>query len=179
MDDLDPTVAERVLGEYPELLDRWRQEASRPYRDDPYVVGWHWRRRLQDPAYMSEVVRQHRHLTEGRAARPDEKLARRCEEIAAGYAPVREERTKVLTDPWVRAHVGPRRIAELYDPEYLQRWLKARRRATDPYSEESLRVDQFIAVASAGGTFTVTDIETGEVTDQWEIGPQPGDRPQN
>jgi hypothetical protein len=176
-DDVDPAVAERILGEYPELLDYWRQEMEQPDPDDPYRIGA--MRRMHDPVYLSEVVRQHRWLTEEIASRPDEKLARRCEEIVATFRPVGDERREQLTDPWIRAKVGPHRIAELYDPEYLQRWVSARRRATDPYSEESLRVDQFIAVASAGGTITVTDIETGEVTDQWEIGPQPGDRPLN
>ena len=179
MDDLDPTLAERVLGEYPELLDRWRQEASRPDRDDPYVVGWHWRQHLLDPAYLSEVVRQHRLLTEGRAARPDEKLARRCEEIAAAYAPVHEERKKVLTDPWVRAHVGPKRIAELYDPELVQRWVDGWRKAADPFSELSLRVKEFVELAGSGGVMTETDIATGEVLDQWEVSLRPGNRPHN
>jgi hypothetical protein len=100
-------------------------------------------------------------------------------EIVAAFSPVRDERREQLTDPWIRAKVGPDRIAKLYDPEYLQRWVNARLRAADPFSEESLRVDQFMAVASAGGEIIVTDIETGEVTDQWEIGPQPGDRPLN
>jgi hypothetical protein len=177
MDDLDPAVAERVLGEYPELLDRWRHEASLPNRNDPYRDGWV--RRLNDPAYLSEVVRQHRHLTEGRGARPDERLARRCEEIAAAYAPVAEERTYVLTNPWMRAHAGPKRIAELYDPEYLQRWVDGWRKAADPFSEMSLRVKEFVDVARAGGVFTETDIATGEVLDQWEAGPRPGDRPLN
>jgi hypothetical protein len=179
MDDLDPAVAERVLGEYPELLDRWRQEASRPDRDDPYADGWHWRRRLHDPAYLSEVVRQYRFLTEGRGAGPDEKLARRCEEIAAVYGPVHDERTEVLTDPWVRAHAGPKRIAELYDPEYLQGYVDARRRAADPFSEMSIRVREFVEVARLGGVITETDIATGEVLDQWEVSPKPGDRPHN
>jgi hypothetical protein len=176
-DDLDPTVAERILGGYPELLDHWRQEMERPDLDDPYRIGA--TRRMHDPVYLSEVVRQHRWLTEETAARPDEKVARRCEAIVATFPPVRDERREQLTDPWVRAKVGPERIAELYDPEYLQRWVKARRGAADPYSEESLRFDQFIAVASKGGVLTATDIQTGEVVDQWEVGPQPGERPLN
>jgi hypothetical protein len=177
MDDLDPTIAERILGEYPELLDHWRREMEQPDPDDPYRIGA--TRRMHDPAYLSEVVRQHRWLTEESAGRPDEKLARRCKEIAATFPPVRDERKRQLTDAWVRAKVGPERITKLYDPEYLERWINARRSAADPYSEESLRFEQFIAVASAGGVITVTDIETGEITDQWEIGPQPGDRPLN
>jgi hypothetical protein len=176
MGDLDPTVAERILGEYPELIEHWRQEMERPDRDEHYRDSG--MRRMHDPVYLSEVVRQHRWLTES-AGRPDEKLARRCEEIVAAFPPVRDERASHLADPWFRARVEPYDITKLYDPEYLERWVKARRRVEDPYSEVSLRIEQFIAVASAGGTITVTDIETGEVTDQWEIDPQPGDRPLN
>jgi hypothetical protein len=75
-DDLDPTVADRILGEYPELLDHWRPEMEHPDPDDPYRIGA--MRRMHDAVYLSEVVRQHRWLTEETAARPDEKLARRC-----------------------------------------------------------------------------------------------------
>jgi hypothetical protein len=109
MDDLDPTVAERVLAEYPELLDHWRQEMGRPYRDDYYRDSG--MRRMHDPGYLSEVVRQHRWLTEGSAGRPDDKLARRCEEILAVYPPARYERRHQLTDPWFRARVEPKWIA--------------------------------------------------------------------
>ena len=95
------------------------------------------------------------------------------------YPPVRDERRFQLTDPWFRAEVKPERLAELYDPEYLQRWVDAWRRAADPFSESSLRVQRFVDVANAGGTFTETDGTTGEILDQWEAGPQPGERPLN
>ena len=36
-----------------------------------------------------------------------------------------------------------------------------------------------VDVANAGGTFTETDGTTGEILDQWEAGPQPGERPLN
>jgi hypothetical protein len=177
MDDLDPFAAERILGEYPELLDHWRQEMSRPDRDDHYRDSG--MRRMHDPVYLAEVVRQHRLLTEGRAIGPDEKLARRCDEIVASYPPVRDQRKRHLTDPWMRARVEPERIAKLYDPEYLQRWVDARRRSDDPFSEKSLRLQRFVEAAKAGGVITQTDIATGEVLDQWEVGPRPGQRPLN
>jgi hypothetical protein len=148
MDDLDPAVAEQILGEYPELLDHWRQEMEHPDPDDSYRIGA--KRRMHDPVYLSEVARQHRWLTDETARRPDEKLARRCDEIVATFPPVRDERKRQITDPWIRAEVGPERIAQLYDPEYLQRWVNARRKATDPFSKESLRFDQFMAIASMG-----------------------------
>ncbi|HJV12810.1 MAG TPA: hypothetical protein VJ625_02875 [Propionibacteriaceae bacterium] len=120
MADLDPTLAERVLGEYPELLDQWRHEMARPDRDEHYRDSG--MRRMHDPNYLREVVRQYRLLT-GSGSRPDEKLARRCEEIVATFPPLRDERSNQLTDPWFRARVGPARIAEMYDPEYLERWV--------------------------------------------------------
>jgi hypothetical protein len=107
MDDPDPTIAERILGEYPELLDHWRQEMEQPDPDDPYRIGA--MRLMHDPLYRSQVVRQHRWLTEEAGGRPDEKLARRCEEIAETFAPIRDERRRQLTDPWVRANVGAER----------------------------------------------------------------------
>jgi hypothetical protein len=174
-DDLDPTVAEQILGEYPELLDHWQQEMEHPDPVDPYRIGA--KRLMHDPVYLGEVARQHRWLTDEAAGRPDEKLARRCDKIVATFPPVRDERKEQLTDPWIRAYVGPEKIAKLYDPEYLQRWVRIRRKGADPFSKENLRIEQFIALASAGGTITVTDIATGEVTDEWEVGPQPGDRP--
>jgi len=97
MDDLDPTIAERILGEYPELLDHWRQEMEQPDPDDPYRIGA--MRLMHDPLYRSEVVRQHRWLTEEAGGRPHEKLARRCEEIAATFAPIRDERRRQLQIP--------------------------------------------------------------------------------
>jgi hypothetical protein len=83
MDDLDPTIAERILGEYPELLDHWRQEMEQPDPDDPYRIGA--MRLMHDPLYRSQVVRQHRWLTEEAGGRPDEKLA-----------PIRDERRRQL-----------------------------------------------------------------------------------
>jgi len=177
MDDLDPTVAERVLGEYPELLDHWRQEMSRLDRDAHYRDSG--MQRMHDPLYLTEVVRQHRWLTEESGNRPDNKLARRCEEIVAAFPPVRDERAGHLTNPWFRARVEPYHIAKLYDPEYLQRWVDARRRAADPFSEPSLRLQRFLDVVQAGGVLTEADIESGEVIDQWKVDPQPGDRPLN
>jgi hypothetical protein len=47
MADLDPTVAERILGEYPELLDHWRQEMEQPDPEDRYRIGA--MRRMHDP----------------------------------------------------------------------------------------------------------------------------------
>ena len=73
----------------------------------------------------------------------------------------------------------PYHIAKLYDPEYLQRWVEARRRTADPFSEPSLRLQRFLDVVQAGGVLTETDIESGEVIDQWDVDPQPGDRPLN
>ncbi len=175
-DDLDPTGAERVLGEYPELLDQWRQEMDRPDRDDHY--GPKALRRMHDPVYLAEVVHEHRSLLDG-TSQPDEKLARRCEEIVEAFPPVRDERARQLADPWFRARVEPYHITKLYDPEYLQSYVDIRRRGAEPFSEDSLRFEQFIALASMGGVITETDIATGEVIDQWEIGPQPGDRPLN
>jgi hypothetical protein len=175
-DDLDPTVAERVLGEYPELLDHWRQEMARPDRDEHYRDSG--MRRMHDPIYLAEVVRQHRSFLDG-TSQPDEKLARRCDEIVAAFRPVRDERARHLADPWFRARVEPHHITKLYDPDYLERWVDARRRAADPFSELSLKFRRFIDAASAGGVVTETDIESGEVTDEWQVGPQPGDRPLN
>ena len=54
MDDLDPTVAERVLGEYPELLEQWRREMDRADRDDHYRADG--MRRMHDPIYLRNVV---------------------------------------------------------------------------------------------------------------------------
>jgi hypothetical protein len=176
MADLDPTLAERVLGEYPELLDQWRHEMDRPDRDEHY--GASGLRRMHDPDYLREVVRQHRWLTVGTIGKPDPKLARRCEEIVAVFPPVRDERMHQLTDPWFRARVEPHYIADLYDPEYLQRWVDARRRSADPFSQESLRFERFMDVASAGGVITETDAG-GEVLDQWEVDAQRVDRPLN
>jgi hypothetical protein len=147
---------------------------EQPDPDDPYCIGA--KRRMHDSGYLSEVARQHRWLTEEPAGRPDDRLARRCEEIVAVFPPIRDERTHQLTDPWFRARVEPHYLAELYDPEYLQRWVDARRRSADPFSQESLRFRRFMDVASAGGVLTETDAG-GEVLDQWEVGPQPGDRP--
>jgi hypothetical protein len=172
-DDLDPAVAERALGEYPELLDYWRQEMKRPDRDDHY--GPKALRRMHDPVYLGEVVREHRSLLAG-TNQPDERLARRCEEIVATFPPVRDERARQLADPWFHARVEPYHVTKLYDPEYPQRHVDIRRKGADPFSEESLRFEQFMAIASMGAVITETDIATGEVTDQWEIGPQPGDR---
>jgi hypothetical protein len=177
MDDLDPTPAERVLGAYPDLLDQWRHEMARPDRDEHY--GASRLREMHDPSYLREVIRQYRLLTEGSAGRPDEKLARRCDEIVASYPAVRDQRKRHLTDPWMRARVEPDQIAKLYDPEYLQRWVDARRRSDDPFSEKSLRLQRFVEAAKAGGVITQIDVATGEVLDQWEVGPQPGHRPLN
>lgn len=133
---------------------------------------------MHDSVYLAEVVREHCSLLNGNS-QPDEKLARRCDEIVAAFVPVRDERSRQLADPWYRARVEPYHITKLYDPEYLQRYVDIRRRGADPFSEDGLRFEQFMAIASMGGTITVTDIATGEVTDEWEIGPQPGDRPLN
>jgi hypothetical protein len=101
MDDLDPTVAERILGEYPELLNYWRREMTNPDREEKYGVGGV--RRMHNPAYLQKVVYQHRWLTDGPGDRPDPKLARRCEEIVATCPEYRDERARALSDPWTRA----------------------------------------------------------------------------
>jgi hypothetical protein len=121
-DDLDPTVAERILGEYPELLDHWHQEMERPDRDDHY--GPKALRRMHDSVYLAEVVHEPCSLLNGNS-QPDEKLARRCDEIVAAFVPVRDERSRQLADPWYRARVEPYHITKLYDPE-LNRWSASR-----------------------------------------------------
>jgi hypothetical protein len=138
MDDLDPTVAERLLGEYPELLDHWRQEMSRHDRRDHY--GDHGLRRMHDPAYLGEVVREHRSLLDG-TSQPDEKLARRCEEIVVTFRPVRDERARHLVDPWFRARVEPYDITKLYDPEYLPSSSRLCSRSKSPSSNYWTRAD--------------------------------------
>jgi hypothetical protein len=177
MADLDPAVAERILGEYPELLDQGRQEMSRPDRDEHYRDSGI--RRMHDPHYLRAVVGQYRLLNQQGRGRPDEKLARRCDEIVGSYPPVRDQRTRALTDPWLRARMEPEQIVKLYDPEYLQRWVDARRRSDDPFSEQSLRLQRFVEAAKAGGVITATTTATGEVLDEWEVAPQRSHRPLN
>jgi hypothetical protein len=171
MDDLDPTVAERIFGEYPQLLDQWRQKVA--------VYAKENRRyellRAYEPLYLEAVVRQYRWLAEGPGDSPDPKLVRRCEEIVASHAGVQKERAEALTDPWWRAAavaVGGKMIAEFYDPEYLEGLVERRRRTDNPFSEESLTLDRLATAIERGGTVTLTEIESGQVVDSWHL---PGD----
>jgi hypothetical protein len=75
--------------------------------------------------------------------------------------------------------VEPYHLATLYDPEYLQRWVDARRRAADPFSGLSLRLQRFMDVVQGGCVLTESDIESCEVIDEGDVDPQAGDRPLN
>ena len=85
-DDLDPTVAEQVLGDYPELLDQWRQKVAE-YAQKPNDYSL-WM--AHQPEYLELVLQQHRWLTEGPGGPPDPKLERRCQEIVAPYPPYKK-----------------------------------------------------------------------------------------
>jgi site-specific recombinase XerD len=51
-DDLDPTVAERILGEYPELLSQWREQVAAYKREQrDYELE-----RAHNPVYLDAVV---------------------------------------------------------------------------------------------------------------------------
>jgi hypothetical protein len=131
MGDLDPTVGERLLGEYPKLLDQWRRRINE-YAQEPSDYGL-WR--AHQPKYLERVVQQHRWLTEGPGDSPDPKLARRCEEIVARDPAVQQERAEALADPWWRAAAvgdGGKMIIEFYDPDYLERLVERRQRTDNP-----------------------------------------------
>jgi hypothetical protein len=171
-DDLDPTVAERILGEYPELLDQWcEQVAEFAQKPNDYSL---WM--AHQPEYLDLVVQQYRWLTEGPGDSPDPKLERRCREIAARHPVVQKEREESLADPWWRAAViagGSKMITEFYDPEFLEGVVKWRREVADnPFSEKNLHLDRLITALEHGGTITLTEIKSGRVVDQWEA---PGD----
>ena len=68
----------------------------------------------------------------------------------------------------------PDRLASYFDPEEIKAQLKWREEGLDPYSERSLRRKQFIEACEAGGHVVVTEIETGEVVDEWDKPAKPG-----
>jgi hypothetical protein len=163
MDDLDPTVAEQILGEYPELLEQWRETVRQCRADLP--AREYELKRAHLAYYLQLVVRQHRWLTEGPGDCPDPKLAQRCEEVVADYPPVRDERAAMLVDPWWRASAstdGGWLLAELYDPDYLERYVRARREGADPFSKSNIEYQEFSDALKTASEVTVTDLRTGE-----------------
>jgi len=167
-EEYDLTLASEIFAEYPELLERLDRERAKSFR----IVG---PGDVIDPKYLHGVVREHRWLTEGPGDQPDPDLERRCRKAAAIWPPVLEQRMDWLHNPFWRGGVRPGRLAEMYDPVYLERCARRQREvATDPFCESNLRWKQIIAALENGGHMTMTEIATGETTDLGYVEPKRG-----